>query len=660
VSEPQTGSGASALLTGSFGTVPAGTTAQQLQAEISPALEGLLGTAAAELELQGVENDPLGRSHLRYRQRRSGLEVVGGTVIVHLDRDGQIYALTTSGRADVRAPAIPRLDANAALEAARSLDGYAGFALETPRLVYVIANGSGRTHLAWELMAVGARGEDPAADLLFIDAFSGELAEVHPRIFTGLSRRMHTANHTQTLPGALLMAEGGSSSNSAVVDAYANAGAVHAFFRDVFNRDSYDGKGAALVASVHVGMRYNNAYWDGRLRQMAYGDGDGSQFSALSSSLDVAAHELTHAVTDLTAGLVYQNESGALNEAYSDILGIAVGAYQKGWAIDSGTWMLAEDCYTPNRAGDALRYMDNPSRDGDSRDFYPERYTGASDNGGVHINSGIANLAFKMLATGGVHPRNKTAVRVPSLGLESATRIYYRALTSYLSTNSSFTGARSATAQAADDLYGPAGRRSVELSWASVGVGEVPGPTCVNNDTFCDPGCAPVDTDCFCAADGACTTQCADLSRDPDCPADCAVNDVCAVESCPVPDPDCVEVGQACSGELQCRGRLCVAESMSAAAYCSQSCKTTSDCPGQMVCAPSGACQYRMSDETASIRSGGGLLISGDTDVVGGCAAAGGGPVGLLAALLALLALRLAPRRQQRSNSRVGVLASRP
>jgi vibriolysin len=241
----------------------------------------------------------------------------------------------------------------------------------------------------------------------------------------------------------------------------------------VHGRDSYDNAGATLKASVHFSTNYNNAYWNGS--QMVYGDGDGSTFIALSRDLDVDAHELTHAVTERTANLVYSNESGALNEATSDILGNSCEAYtENGGTPNSNTWKVGEDIYTPGTAGDALRFMNDPAAGGDY-DYYPTRYTGTSDNGGVHSNSGIANLAYYLMVMGGTHPRGKTTINVTPLSTTSSTslnmaqKIWYRALTVYWTSSTGFSGARTGTVNAATDLYGAAAAASVTAAWDAVG-----------------------------------------------------------------------------------------------------------------------------------------------------------------------------------------------
>ena len=274
-----------------------------------------------------------------------------------------------------------------------------------------------------------------------------------------------------------------------VSGAYTNTGSTYWFYKNFLNRDSYDGAGALLKSSVHFTFSTGfscsgaNAAWLGDpYNQMVYGDGDSTTFKALSLAIDVTAHELTHAVTDKTSSLVYSNESGALNEGMCDIFGAAAEAWVASGGSSSGnpasitatanTWKIGEEVAKAGLAGGALRFMNNPTADAYSKDYYPERITGTSDNGGVHGNSGIANLAFYLLSQGGTHPRAKTTVSVTGIGIEKATKIFFKANTAILTSSAKFQDARNATAQAAKDLYGSCSEEWVntQKSWDAVGV----------------------------------------------------------------------------------------------------------------------------------------------------------------------------------------------
>jgi bacillolysin len=248
------------------------------------------------------------------------------------------------------------------------------------------------------------------------------------------------------------------------------------YLKEIFDRDSLDGKGLKLLSNVHVRRNYVNAYWDGS--SMNYGDGDGRNASELVDK-DVGSHEPMHGVTEHTSGLVYRGESGALNEAGSDILGSAGFSWfldgKKGSKPDY--YLIGEDCWTPAVKGDALRYMNDPMKDRSgssdmySRDNYKTRYQGGSDNGGVHLNSGIANNAFFLTAEGGTN-RTSGAKVEKGIGIEKALRIYYRAHTVYFTPNETFTAAREAMLKAAADLYGKDGEEAkvVAQAWSAVGV----------------------------------------------------------------------------------------------------------------------------------------------------------------------------------------------
>jgi Zn-dependent metalloprotease len=249
------------------------------------------------------------------------------------------------------------------------------------------------------------------------------------------------------------------------VDAQYGGETTYDFYKNVLGRDSLDGKGEALNAFVHVGKNYVNAFWDGE--KMNYGDGDGQQAGPLTT-LDIAGHEISHGLTERTSGLVYSGESGGLNEAMSDIMGTGVEWYasQKNPAVKFD-WKLGEDAWTPGTAGDALRYMDDPTKDGYSIDNY-KNYPQQTE---VHGSSGIANNAFYLLSQGGTNRTSGMQV-ADGIGVENALKVFYRANAYYLTPNSTFADARDATLKAATDLFGASSTQvqRVKDSWSAVGV----------------------------------------------------------------------------------------------------------------------------------------------------------------------------------------------
>jgi vibriolysin len=414
---------------------------------------------------------------VKFQQTIKGLPVFGAEYVVHSDAGGKVIAM--NGRFEAADEKLPR---NASMKSGNAMDralAQAGLTgarvVDNPTLMYYV-NEKSNAFLVWAFTVEYTDDRGPQRDLIFADSTSGDLDGKAPRYYYLKSRKVYTANNGTSLPGSLLWSEGGTqTSDTTAQAAYNYAGNVYDFYKNVFNRDSYDNAGATIISSVHYSTSYNNAFWNGS--QMVYGDGDGTQFAPLSKALDVDAHELTHAVTERTANLTYSNESGALNEATSDILGNSCEAYSKnGGTPNANTWMVGEDITTPSTPGDALRYMNNPTADGYSKDYYPERITGTADNGGVHGNSGIANLAYYLMVMGGTHPRSKTTVNVTALSATSSTsldmaqRIWYRALTVYFTSSTNFQAARTATVQAATDLYGAAAAATVTAAWDCVAV----------------------------------------------------------------------------------------------------------------------------------------------------------------------------------------------
>jgi bacillolysin len=292
-----------------------------------------------------------------------------------------------------------------------------------------------------------------------------------------------------------------SPSQAAAVDAHYYAGVVDDFYAVVFGRNSLDNQGMKIISKVHFEKNYCNAFWNGQF--MTYGDGDGNTCLPLSGALDVDGHEMTHGVTEFTSNLIYENEPGALNEAFSDIMGNTMEFFAASRNADpAGTpdWLIGEDVITNKSGNDGFRNMSDPAEFGDPSD-YSLRYIGPADSGGVHTNSGIANHAYFLAANGG---RNASCsanaahgvlltspscdVTVPGLGLEKAEHIFYDAFTS-LPQYANFCDARNTTVAVA-----PApDQAAVGQAWDAVGVNDgctpgVPGPqACTNTITVTSP-----------------------------------------------------------------------------------------------------------------------------------------------------------------------------
>ncbi|MFK7949399.1 MAG: CUB domain-containing protein [Saprospiraceae bacterium] len=264
------------------------------------------------------------------------------------------------------------------------------------------------------------------------------------------------------------------------LDAHWGMEQTYDFFSTKFNRDSYDGNGATIRNFVHFDNAMENAFWDPNLQALVFGDG-ASTFSPLTS-IDVAGHEFSHAVITNTADLIYQSESGALNESFADIFGVAIEAYAK--PNSTGLWEIGDEITLT--APGYLRSMSNPNS---GLSQQPDTYGGTHwadpantsfDNGGVHINSGVQNYWYYLLSAGGSGTNDLgNAFNVNGIGIDSATAIAYRNLTVYLTQSSDFADAVTGSIQAAQDLYGvnSSAVTSVQNAWYAVGLGSASSPT---------------------------------------------------------------------------------------------------------------------------------------------------------------------------------------
>jgi Zn-dependent metalloprotease len=284
------------------------------------------------------------------------------------------------------------------------------------------------------------------------------------------SRTIHDAKNTEDLLQAVVARdEGGPATGDAAVDeAYDGLGATYEFFWEIFDRNSIDDEGFRLDGVVHFGDRYDNAFWDGR--RMVFGDGDGDLFNRFTASLDVIGHELAHGVTEDEAGLIYWQQSGAVNESMSDVMGSMVKQYKLDQTAEQADWLIGAELLGPNVTGDALRSMKAPGTAYDDdvlgedpqpahmRDYVQTM----SDNGGVHINSGIPNHAFYLLAT-----------TLGGYAWDRAGRIWYETLRDpRVKPTVPFRGFARATLRAAQRLHGDSSDEAdaVWQAWDQVGI----------------------------------------------------------------------------------------------------------------------------------------------------------------------------------------------
>lgn len=281
-------------------------------------------------------------------------------------------------------------------------------------------------------------------------------------------RTVHDARHGTDLPGRKVRGEGDEPGKDATVNrAYAGLGATYELFWKSFERDSIDGNGLPLDATVHYDRDYNNAFWNGE--QMVFGDGDGEIFLDFTIPIDVIGHELSHGVTQYTANLTYFGQPGALNESMSDVFGALIKQYTLGQTAAEADWLIGAGLLAPRVTGTALRSMKAPGTAYDDdvlgKDPQPATMDGyvrtGRDNGGVHINSGIPNHAFYLAATA-----------LGGYAWERAGRIWYDVLTGgELSKQALFVDFATLTVKAAKDRYGQGDELTAVLkAWEQVGV----------------------------------------------------------------------------------------------------------------------------------------------------------------------------------------------
>ncbi len=490
------------------------------------ALTEQLGLQADDaVQSVAAETDALGFGHEKFQQFYKGVKVEHATYTAH-GRRGALESLSGKFEHVGGLSTTPALKAEAALGRALAFVGAKRYMWEAepdaarrPRgeLVIVrpqrgrnLGEETGAPVLAWKFDVYAAQPVSRA--YLYVDAQSGEVvlqddiikhAAATGTLATKYSGTQSSA--TESINGSYRLREAtrgsgietyncqkGSSYTAAVdftdadnswteyananfdaaaLDAHYGAQSTYDYFKNVHNRNSYNNAGAKIKSYVHFddtpgdGKGYENAYWNGSV--MTYGDGN-TRFDPLTS-LDVAAHEIGHAVCSSTANLTYRNESGALNEGFSDIWGAAVEYYKD---PNKATWLIGEDI---DKVRPSLRSMSNPNAEGQPDTYQGTNwYSGTGDNGGVHTNSGVLNHWFYRLAVGGSGTNDKgTAYSVAAIGIDAAAKIAYRTETVYLTASSNYAAARTYAIQSAKDLYGAGSAQEIAVTnaWSAVGVG---------------------------------------------------------------------------------------------------------------------------------------------------------------------------------------------
>ncbi|WP_371502864.1 M4 family metallopeptidase [Kitasatospora sp. NBC_00374] len=455
--------------------------------------------------------DADGTRHLRYERTYRDLPVLGGDLIVHQAANGSAKSVDRAAKASLDGLATtPALSAPRAQ--ATALAAEAGSTVQAaPRLVVWAAKGT--PTLAWETV-VASRQKDGTPSKLHVvaDAKSGAVLQKFEGIETGSGKGVFvgSVDLATTQSGsqyqlkddsrggqsATDMANGtsgngtpfanstdkwgdGTAGNreSAAVDAYFGAAKTWDFYKNTFKRNGIRNDGVGALSRVHYDKGYVNAFWDDSCFCMTYGDGQND--SAPLTEIDVAGHEMTHGVTSATANLNYSGESGGLNEATSDIMGTMVEWYANLPGNPPNYWI--GELINLNGDHKPLRYMDQPSKDGNSADSWSD----GVGNLDVHYSSGVANHFFYLLSEGGgsksingfdYNSPTANSISVTGIGRDKAAQVWYRALTTYFTSTTDYKGARDATIKAAGDLYGAGSTeaKQVATAWAAVNVGSLP------------------------------------------------------------------------------------------------------------------------------------------------------------------------------------------
>ncbi|MDX3755824.1 MULTISPECIES: M4 family metallopeptidase [Streptomyces] len=476
-----------------------------------------IGLGAKEkLVVRDVLKDADGTVHTRYERTYNGLPVLGGDLVVHESKAGKTEGVTKAVKTAIKVASLKPQVTTAkaekqALTAAKAAGSEKTTADRAPRKVIWAA--TGKPTLAYETVVGGLQDDGTPNELHVItDAATGKKLYEYQGIETGTGKTLYsgTVSLNTTLSGSTYQLTDGTrgghktynkshstssstgtlftdaddtwgtgAASSSTTDQTAAADAAYGaqetwdFYKNTFGRSGIKNNGVGAYSRVHYGNAYVNAFWDDSCFCMTYGDGSGNTHPL--TSLDVAGHEMSHGVTANTAGLNYSGESGGLNEATSDIFGTGVEFYANN-SSDVGDYLIGEKINI-NGDGTPLRYMDKPSKDGGSADYW----SSSVGNLDVHYSSGVANHFFYLLSEGsgaktinGVSYNSPTynGTAVTGIGRDKALQIWYKALTTYFTSTTNYKSARTGTLSAASALYGStsAEYKAVAAAWTAVNV----------------------------------------------------------------------------------------------------------------------------------------------------------------------------------------------
>ncbi|MFC7302306.1 M4 family metallopeptidase [Cognatiluteimonas weifangensis] len=513
------------------GNAKAGAVARAHGLVDGPAARAVRRAAADAFVAGDVVVDANGTEHVRFSRTYRGLPVIGGDFVLH-SRHGQVRGVSQTLKTSARPDLSPRVSRSQAIAKASARFGLATSTAPRARLV-VYALGASPV-LAHEVMLSGIKADQTPTDMrYFIDARNGRVlnqwdtvqtakpgpgGSCTPAAAVGTGKTLTLGNvaldtvkcgtqyqmkdlvrgggyttnmaNRQIGLGTIFVDADNSWGNNALTDAATVAADAHYgvsrtwdYFKNVHGRNGIANDGQGALSRVHYGRKYVNAFWSDSCFCMTFGDGDNGVTYNPLVALDVAGHEMSHGVTSRSADLVYSGESGGLNEATSDIFGTMVEYYANN-ASDPADYMIGENVFARNPGTMALRYMFKPSLDGAS----PDCYSGGLGGLDVHYSSGVANHFYYLLAEGAVVPAGFGAgtaanltpgalvcngnTAIVGIGRDAAGKIWYRALTTYMTSGTNYAGARVATLSAATDLFGAGSTQynAVAAAWSAVSV----------------------------------------------------------------------------------------------------------------------------------------------------------------------------------------------